>query len=116
MAIEDGYAFVSPGSPEVARALLEAADKAGLDSWVVRTTIGGFYVPEAVAKRYEKFLGAKEEDAPAPEEVVDEAPAAPDESWKVADIRQWAEDNEVDLGGATKKADLLAAVASADKE
>ncbi len=114
MALEDGYAFVGPRSSETARALLAAAEKQGQEAYVVRSTIGGYYVPVAVSKEYEKTLGAK----PEPEE--EKAPVAesdsPDESWKNTDIKEWATAHEVALGDATKKADMLAVIRSADKE
>lgn len=106
------YGFVGPRSGEVARALLDLADKRGFDPSVVRATIGGYYVPVDVAKDYEQTLGA-----PAPQdepEEEDEKSDFPDDSWKVADIKEWASAHEVDLGDATKKADILAAIRSAD--
>lgn len=44
------------------------------------------------------------------------APAAagdPDPSWTVAELRQFAADNGIDLGEATKKTDILAAITAA---
>jgi hypothetical protein len=118
--IEDGYAFVAPGTPEVAQALLDAAEQAGEDVHAVRTTIGGFYVPVSVSKVYEASLGADVESTVEYAEEAPEAPAEksdfPDDSWKNADIEAYAADNGIDLGGATKKADMLAAIQSADKE
>lgn len=35
---------------------------------------------------------------------------SPDKSWKVADIRAFADERGIDLGDATKKDDLLAAI------
>lgn len=35
---------------------------------------------------------------------------SPDGSWKVADLRTYADENGVDLGEATKKDDVLAAI------
>lgn len=50
-------------------------------------------------------------DEPKPQQ---EAPVADDEtpsdSWTNQRIKQYAEDNGVDLGGATTKADMLAAI------
>src|SRR5688572_26885203 len=107
MALEDGFAFVSPRSADTARALLATAEKQGLEPYVVRSTIGGYYVPVAVAKEYESTLGASEEAIPA--EDASE-PDVPTDSWTNADISAWAEENKVDLGDATKKADMLAAI------
>jgi len=38
---------------------------------------------------------------------------APDASWKVADLKAHAEDNGIDLGDATKKEDIVAAITAA---
>src|SRR5688572_22128109 len=83
-----------------------------LEPGVVRTTIGGYYVPVSLAKAYETTLGAK------PEEPVeaDEKSDFPDDSWKNADIKEWASAHEVDLGEATKKADMLAAIQAHKEE
>lgn len=118
MALDEGYAFVGPRTPDTARALLDLAANAGLEPWVVRTVIGGYQVPVKVAKAYEKNnLGAPEETpAEAPAEGDEADASVPDDSWKNADIVAWAQEHEVDLGGATKKADMLAAIHSADKE
>lgn len=35
---------------------------------------------------------------------------SPDSTWKVADLKAYAADNGVDLGDATKKDDVLAAI------
>ena len=37
----------------------------------------------------------------------------PDTSWKVADLKAYADENGIDLGEATKKADILDALANA---
>ena len=43
--------------------------------------------------------------------LVEEAGSgAPDESWTVAELREYAKANDVDLDGATAKADILAAI------
>jgi hypothetical protein len=106
------YGFVGPRSSAVASTLLGLAEKAGLEPGVVRTTIGGYYVPVSLAKAYETTLGAK------PEEPVeaDEKSDFPDDSWKNADIKEWASAHEVDLGEATKKADMLAAIQAHKEE
>jgi len=109
------YGFVSPRSSAVARSLLDIAKSLGHEPGVVRTTIGGYYVPINVAKRYEEGLGAQPEDESVVEDAV-EAASTPDESWTNADIKEWANAHEVDLGDATKKADMLAAIRETDKE
>lgn len=52
--IPDGHTFVSGRGREKAIALLEAADKAGVDQNLVRTTTDGFVVPDKVAEAYEE--------------------------------------------------------------
>ena len=37
----------------------------------------------------------------------------PDKSWKVDELKQFATDNAIDLGEATKKDDILAALTAA---
>lgn len=60
-------------------------------------------VPEATADR----LGGEWVDADAVERS-----AAPDATWKVADLKAFAEENGIDLGDAKKKEDLLTAIAA----
>ena len=36
--------------------------------------------------------------------------ATPDKSWKVDELKAYAEENSVDLGDATKKDDIVAAI------
>lgn len=108
----DEYGFVSPRSSEVARTLLDLADKQGLEAHVVRSTIGGYYVPVSLAKEYEKTLGAPKQEAVEEDEKSD----FPDAAWKVAEIREWASAHEVALGDATKKADILAAIQAHKEE
>lgn len=43
-------------------------------------------------------------------EGEDATPEAPNEEWTVEQLREHAAAHEVDLGGATKKADILAAL------
>ena len=52
-------------------------------------------------------------EEPGSDEVEDqdEPGGTPDESWTNAEIKQYAEDHGVDLGGATTKADMLAVLA-----
>jgi len=113
MATPDGYGFVAGRSRANAQTLLEIADSQGVERALVRTTIDGYHVPVSIAKEYEKRLGAPDELEAEAEEEPEEGPLAPDETWKVADLKAFAQDNEVDLGDATKKADILAAIRTA---
>ena len=49
-----------------------------------------------------------EDEAPSP--AQEDAGEKPDKSWTGPRIRKYAEDNGIDLGGATTKADMLAAI------
>ena len=54
----------------------------------------------------------QDEPGGTPDEVEDqdEPGGTPDESWTNAEIKQYADDNGIDLGGATTKADMLAVI------
>lgn len=114
--IPDGYGFVAGRSRENANAILTAAREAGVDVSLVQTVGDGYIAPEAAVKAYERTLsGATDEPEPAqtPTEPVS---VFPDGSWKNAAIRKFAEDYGIDLGDATKKADMLSAIGAATKE
>ncbi|WP_280449962.1 hypothetical protein [Nocardia brasiliensis] len=64
-------------------------------------------VPADVAKRITN---------PDAWESDDEGDGEPSESWTVADLKAYAEQREIDLGDATKKADILAAIQAADDD
>jgi hypothetical protein len=96
-----------------AEALLVAAKAVGAEVWEVRTSFKGYVVPEAVAEEYQRMLDGDTE--PIADEEAPEKDAFPDDSWTVADIRAYAKDNEIPIPAeATKKADILAVVQSAD--
>lgn len=108
--IPEGYGFVAGRSRENAKAILAAAKAAGVDVSLVQTTLDGYLAPEAAVKQFE----GKNFEAPADVEKVElTGDDAPDETWKNADIQEWAKDHGVDLGDATKKADMLAAISDA---
>jgi sialic acid synthase SpsE len=107
--IPEGYGFVAGRSRENAKAILAAAKAAGVDVNLVQTTLDGYLAPEAAVKKFE----GKNFKAPDDTEKVELTEGAPDDSWKNADIKKWAEDHGVDLGDATKKADMLAAISDA---
>lgn len=44
--------------------------------------------------------------------LVDGRSDTPDKSWKVAELKAYAEEHDIDLGDATKKDDILAVFAS----
>lgn len=124
------YTNIDGRSRATAEALLAAADRVGVQPYEVRTTIRGYVVPDAVAAEYNRMLAGKTEpiaEGPAEVEYADGSEVevgddgipvvydkTPDESWKNDEIKAWAEAQGVDLGGATKKADMLAAIQAAD--
>jgi hypothetical protein len=114
------FTTITPRSRATAEALLVAADKLGLPRAQVRTSIRGYIVPDAVAAEYRKMLAGETEpiepEVSEPEEVAPLREGSPDGTWKNEEIKAWAEAHEVDLGGATKKADMLAAVQATDTE
>jgi len=112
------YVTIPGRSRENAEALLHAAAKVGVDPSEVRTGAVGYIVPVAVSEYYQKMVRGETEPEEAPEEGPSEEPREgdPDETWKNDEIKAWAEAHGVDLGGATKKADMLAAIQAADTE
>lgn len=108
--IPEGWAFVPGRSRAQARALLAAAETAGEHYSVVRTQSEGYLVPQTVIDHYEAPGGAEPVETPA---QVDDGPNA---DWKNDDIKAYAAEHEIDLGSATTKADMLAAIAEAQKE
>lgn len=114
------YTNIDGRSRATAEALLSAADRVGVQPYEVRTTIRGYIVPDAVAAEYNRMLAGDTqpvEEIPV-EEILPpaEGPPVPDSGWKNDEIKTWAEAHGVDLGGATKKADMLAAIQAADTE
>jgi hypothetical protein len=65
-------------------------------------------VPDAVAESYIS-QGWVVPGSPAPAETD----SAPSKSWKVDELKAYAEENAIDLGTATKKADILTAIEAA---
>lgn len=65
-------------------------------------------VPDNVAESYIS-QGWVVPGSPAPAEQD----SAPSKSWKVDELKAYAEENSIDLGGATKKADILTAIEAA---
>lgn len=55
------------------------------------------------------LLGSEWVDAESPARPE----GAPSTSWKVADLKAHAEENGIDLGDATKKEDIVAAITAA---
>ena len=115
------YVNIDGRSRATAEALLAAADAVGAERHEVRTTIRGYVVPVAVSDEYGRMVRGeskpvKEEPVEGPAEAAEVREGNPDEGWKNDEIKTWAEAHGVDLGGATKKADMLAAIQAADTE
>lgn len=66
-------------------------------------------------ERFDRFnVGPAPEPEPEPANSADVFPeGAPEESWKVDELKAFADANGVDLGDATRKADILAALNAA---
>lgn len=99
--IPEGYGLIAGRSRKTAQAALEAADRAGVDVHEVSAVPEGYVVPLAVLEAYHGTGDVVQQDA-----------AVPTDEWKNAEIRDWADAHDVDLGEATKKADMLAAIAA----
>ena len=67
---------------------------------------------EDVPQWAEGLVGAHLLDTPVEtaEPVEQQKADQPDESWTVAELREYAKANDVDLDGATAKADILDAI------
>lgn len=114
MGIPEGYVFI-PKAEGVAAGLLNAADRIKADRKMgVRTTHGGYYAYEDIAREYGAGFPAAEEAPEAegdqPEVEEEEAVAVPDESWKVSEIDDYAKQSGIDLSGAKNKAEKLALI------
>jgi hypothetical protein len=68
MSLPDGYGFVAGRSRETAVLLLAAADAAGVDQALVRSTSDGFQVPVAVIDQYN---GHKDDVVPPAPQPID---------------------------------------------
>lgn len=110
------YVTIAGRNRKTAEALLHAASKVGVDPTEIRTGAVGYIVPVAVSDYYQKMVRGETEGVPEEGPLAEEPQGEPDESWKNDEIKAWAEAQGVDLGGATKKADMLAAIQAADTE
>ncbi len=110
-------------TPEALARVQDAAFQMNVSNTFISPTDNGYAAPPKVIARYEQDnFGADAED-PDVESDTDEGGSdtepveqLPDESWKNADIEAWAEAHKVDLGGASKKADMLAVIAAANNK
>jgi len=110
--IQDGFAHIQFLDPSKrGDALTKLLDQVGPGLIDVDTRSNPrktYIVPEGVARD----AGLLDEAEPAPE-----TPALPEgtpsDSWTVAQLKEYAAQEEVDLTGAEKKADILAAIQAA---
>lgn len=65
------------------------------------------------AKGYELFVESRQEDPVLDE---DEAQQKAVEDMRVPELRDYAEDNDIDISGLTKKADIIEAIQQAEAE
>ena len=101
--IPEGYGVIAGRSRANAQAALEAAKTAGVEASEVKAVAGGYLVPDAVLDAFHEAIDGTAADAEA----------TPTSDWKNTEIEAWAESHGIDLGDATKKADMLDAIASA---
>lgn len=104
--IPEGYGIIAGRSRKNAQAALDAAKAAGVDPAEVKAVKEGYQVPDAVLAAFHT----------ATDGTADDAEATPTSDWKNAEIKDWAHTHEIDLGDATTKADMLAAIAAANEK
>jgi pyruvate/2-oxoglutarate dehydrogenase complex dihydrolipoamide acyltransferase (E2) component len=123
--IPDGYGIIAGRSRVNAQAALDAAKEAGVDPAEVKAVKEGYLVPEAVLEAFHAAAGVDTADAaavPASDAGGEHESAAepdadtPTSDWKNVEIKEWADARNIDLDGATTKADMLAAIATTNKE
>jgi hypothetical protein len=102
-AIPEGFGIIAGRSRKNAQSALDAAAQAGVDTAQVRAVPEGYLVPDAVLDAWHEANATVPDDTPTSD-------------WKNADIEAWAKDHDVELGGATTKADMLAAIAAANEK
>lgn len=110
--IPEGYGLIAGRSRATAQAALDAASAAGVDYAQVRAVAEGYIAPLAVLDKY-RGVGATEEAAAAAVPAAGDADAAPTSSSRKAEIQEWADAHQIDLDGATTKAEMLAAISAA---
>lgn len=93
----------------VAVALVVAHTKNGVIHLYKGDVVPASITPESLANLKELgFLSAGEAPAPEPEPEFPEG--EPVEAWKGEQLKAYAKAKNIDLGGATNKADMVAAI------
>jgi hypothetical protein len=123
--IPEGFGIIAGRSRVNAQAALDAADTAGVARSQVKAVPEGYLVPDAVLDAWHEAAVAEPADVTyvdgtKPEVGDDGIPIVheltPTSDWKNAEIKDWAATHEIDLGDATTKADMLAAIAAANEK
>ena len=117
--IPEGYELLSGHSRENARKALSLAQERGFPVETVLSVKDGYHVPLEgteppviggyVSNEPDEIVSDSEDGEPVEIEGV------PLEDHTVAELKDLAEKDGIDLGGATKKADIIAAIESSDK-
>jgi len=93
-------------------ALVVAHTKNGVIHLYKGDVVPASITPESLANLKELgFVSADEEQAATPEPEYPEG--EPVETWKGDQLKAYARDHKIDLGGATNKADMVSAIAAA---
>lgn len=105
--IPEGFELLPGRGRENAKRALALAAERGVDEALVRSSTlhNGFLVPLGDEGAADAIVSDGDENA---EPVEVEAVAL--EDLTVADLKALAEKHDIDLGGATKKADIIAAI------
>jgi hypothetical protein len=102
--IPEGYGIIAGRSSKHSQAAIDGGYAAGAERRLVKAVPEGYLVPDAVLEAYSAGIGEPEAEAEP------EAEPTPTSDWKNAEIKEWAEAHDVDLGDATTKADMLDAI------
>lgn len=112
VVVEDGFATIEPGAQRgvVAAQLLEHTPPDLIEK--LTRPRHAYRVPE----QYARAAGLVDElaNADGPQVLTPGPDETPDESWKVDELKAYAEQHNIDLGDATKKADILDAIRAAE--
>lgn len=124
--VTDGFAHIQfldreKAGPAITK-LLELGGPGLLDVDTRSNSRKTYIVPESIA-RDAGLLDDQpaDEDATPAKAAADDQPAddqpegEPSDSWTVAQLTDYAKREEIDLGGATRKADILAAIQDASQ-
>ena len=126
--VTDGFAHIQfldreKAGPAITK-LLELGGPGLLDVDTRSNPRKTYIVPESIARDAgllddqpadETPAKAAADDAPDDQPADDAPEGEPSDSWTVAELTDYAKREEIDLGGATRKADILAAIQDASQ-